>query len=155
MVLQDEGWFVSGMALCVFSADVSRKSKKGAVIGMIFLVMSVLLLRVEVPNPTISFLLGVLACTSVVLLTKAYQDNLAKSSIFKFMSKYTMPIFLMHTICAAPTRSILFKVGITSAWIHIPTGLVVSIGGPILAAIVLKKMKYAEFILYPGKFVEF
>ena len=88
-------------------------------------------------------------------MTKAYQDNLAENCVFKFMSKYTMPVFLMHTICAAPTRSILFKIGITSAWIHIPIGLAVSFGGPILVAIVLKKMKYAEFILYPGKFVGF
>lgn len=155
VVLQDEVWFVSGIGLCMLNANISHKAKKGVAIGMIFLVMSILLLRVEVPNSTISFLLGVLACTSVILITDAYQDCLAKCCIFKFMSKYTMPVFLMHTICAAPTRSILFKIGITTAWIHIPIGLAVSFGGPILVAIVLKKMKYAEFILYPGKLVKF
>lgn len=154
-MLQDVVWFVSGVRLCILSANVSHKAKKGAAIGMIFLVLSVLLLRVEVPDLTISFLLIVLGCTSVVLLTKAYQDNLAKSCIFKFMSKYTIHVFLMHTICAAPTRSILFKIGIVSPWIHIPIGLAVSFGGPILMAIMLKKMKYAEFILYLGKFVKF
>ena len=155
VVLQDEVWFVSGMVLCIFSVNVSNKAKKGVAVGIVFLAMSGLLLRGEVPNLTSSFLLGVLACASVILMTKAYQDNLAESCVFKFMSKYTMPVFLMHTICAAPTRSILFKIGITSAWIHIPIGLAVSFGGPILVAIVLKKMKYAEFILYPGKFVRF
>ena len=155
VVLQDEVWFVSGMVLCIFSVNVSNKAKKGVAVGIVFLAMSGLLLRGEVPNLTSSFLLGVLACASVILMTKAYQDNLAENCVFKFMSKYTMPVFLMHTICAAPTRSILFKIGITSAWIHIPIGLAVSFGGPILVAIVLKKMKYAEFILYPGKFVRF
>lgn len=154
-VLQNEIWFVAGMVLGILSVNVSHKAKKGMAVGIVFLAMSGLLLRVEVPNLTISFLLGVLACTSVILTTKAYQDNLAKSCVFKFMSKYTMPVFLMHTICAAPTRSILFKIGITSAWIHIPIGLVVSFGGPIFVAIILKKMKYAEFILYPGKFMKF
>lgn len=155
VVLQNEVWFVSGMVLCIFSVNVSNKAKKGVAVGIVFLAMSGLLLRGEVPNLTSSFLLGVLACASVILMTKAYQDNLAENCVFKFMSKYTLPVFLMHTICAAPTRSILFKIGITSAWIHIPIGLAVSFGGPILVAIVLKKMKYAEFILYPGKFVRF
>lgn len=113
------GWFVSGMVLCIFSVNVSNKAKKGVAVGIVFLAMSGLLLRGEVPNLTSSFLLGVLACASVILMTKAYQDNLAENCVFKFMSKYTMPVFLMHTICAAPTRSILFKIGITSAWIHI------------------------------------
>ncbi|WP_288604163.1 hypothetical protein [uncultured Phocaeicola sp.] len=152
-MLQDEIWFVGGMVLCILSVNVSNKAKKGVAVGIVFLTMSGLLLRGEA-NLTSSFLLGVFACTSVILMTKAYQDNLAKSCVFKFMSKYTMPVFLMHTICAAPMRSILFKIGITSAWIHIPVGLAVSFGGPILVAIVLKKVKYAEFILYPGKFVK-
>lgn len=155
VVLQDEVWFVSGMGLCMLDANISHKAKKGVVVGIVFLIMSILLLRVEVPDLTISFLLGVLACTSVILITEAYQDSLAKCCVFKFMSKYTMPVFLMHTICAAPTRSVLFKIGITTAWIHIPIGLVVSFVGPILAAIILKKIKYAEFVLYPGKFVKF
>ena len=153
VVLQDEIWFVGGMVLCILSVNVSNKAKKGVAVGIVFLTMSGLLLRGEA-NLTSSFLLGVFACTSVILMTKAYQDNLAKSCVFKFMSKYTMPVFLMHTICAAPMRSILFKIGITSAWIHIPVGLAVSFGGPIFVAIVLKKVKYAEFILYPGKFVK-
>ena len=103
VVLQDEVWFVSGMVLCIFSVNVSNKAKKGVAVGIVFLAMSGLLLRGEVPNSTSSFLLGVLACASVILMTKAYQDNLAENCVFKFMSKYTMPVFLMHTICAAYT----------------------------------------------------
>jgi len=32
---------------------------------------------------------------------------------------------------------------------------VVTFAGPILVGIILKKLKWAEFILYPGKFINF
>ena len=64
-----------------------------------------------------------------------------------------MPVFLMHTLCAAPVRQVLFKIGITNAWVHIPVGLISSFAGPILIAILMRKTKYPEFVMYPGKFM--
>ena len=70
-----------------------------------------------------------------------------------FLAKYTMPIFLMHTLFAAPLRSILMKVGIENAVIHVVLGLGISFVRPIIAAWIMKKTKWMEFFLYPNKLI--
>lgn len=70
-----------------------------------------------------------------------------------FLARYTMPIFLMHTLFAAPMRSVLLKVGIENAIIHVVLGLSISFVGPIIAAWIMKKTKWLEFFLYPNKFI--
>lgn len=67
------------------------------------------------------------------------------------LSKYTMPIFLMHTIMAAALRAALLRIGVTNGIIHISVGLIVSFGGPILAAYIMEKTIWLEFFLYPNK----
>lgn len=71
-----------------------------------------------------------------------------------FLAEYTMPIFLMHTLFAAPLRSVLMKVGIENAVIHVVVGLGISFIGPIIAAWIMKKTRWLEFFLYPNKFVK-
>lgn len=71
----------------------------------------------------------------------------------EFIAKYTMPIFLMHTLFAAPMRSLLLKIRIENAVIHVALGLGISFVGPIIAAWIMKKTKYLEFFLYPNKFM--
>ena len=71
-----------------------------------------------------------------------------------FLAKYTMPIFMMHTLFAAPMRSVLLKLGIGSSVIHVVLGLGISFIGPIIAAWIMKKTKWLEFFLYPNKFVK-
>ena len=70
-----------------------------------------------------------------------------------FLAKYTMPIFLMHTLFAAPLRSVLLKVGVTNAVAHVVLGLGISFAGPIIAAWIMKKTKWMEFFLYPNKLI--
>lgn len=65
-----------------------------------------------------------------------------------------MPIFLMHTLFAAPLRTVLFKLGIQNAVIHVILGIAISFIGPMIAAIIMKKSKWLEFFLYPGKFIK-
>jgi len=74
--------------------------------------------------------------------------------LMAFLYRYTMPIFLIHSIFAATLRSVLLKVGITNVVIHITCGIAISIFGPVIAARVMKKTKYLEFFIYPGKFIK-
>lgn len=57
----------------------------------------------------------------------------------------------MHTLFAAPLRSVLVKVGIENAVIHIVLGLGISFAGPIIAAQIMKKTKWLDFFLYPNQ----
>ena len=68
--------------------------------------------------------------------------------------EYTMPIFLMHTIFAASIRVVLMKIGVHSAVIHVVIGLAISFVGPIIAAEIMKRFRWMEIFLYPGKYIK-
>ena len=151
-VFSNEIWFVIGMCLCVFKVRRMefKKITMGFALSVIFLVLSILLR--DVKNGFVSFLLGLMACTAVVLI---YMDRERQEFVMAFLSKYTMPIFLMHSIFAATLRSVLLKVGIHNAAVHIVCGIAISIFGPVIAAWIMEKTKYLEFFIYPGKFIKF
>ena len=148
-VLIDEIWFVLGMSICVFDVQIRGKKLQGTVIGLLFLGLSVAVYMVDIQNSAMSFVLGLLACAAVILLVAGFEERSGK--MMGFLAKYTMPIFLMHTLFAAPLRSVLLKIGVTNAAIHVVLGLGISFAGPIIAAWIMKKTKWMEFFLYPNK----
>lgn len=98
----------------------------------------------------VTFVIGYMACYAIL----AWISNREIGSFMDYLAKYTMPIFLMHTMFAAPVRAVLIKLGIVNAFIHFSAGLIMSVVGPILAAMIMKKLKYPEFLLYSGKFLK-
>ena len=156
-ILSNEIWFVIGMCLSVFEFKkylLKRSLLIPIAMGVIFLLLSILVYMIGINHGIISFLLGLLACGSVVTLTVKIYENRGQSAAFRILAKYTMPIFLMHTLFAAPLRTLLFKVGIENAVIHVILGIAISFIGPMIAAIIMKKSKWLEFFLYPGKFIK-
>lgn len=154
-VLNYEIWFVLGMLLC--RAEVPQKvDKKGTFIvaGVAFLLLSVLDLKDHYGYLIDSFIMGLLACYAVVGLFIVKDRRGEHSAAMAWLAPYTMPIFLMHSIFVATLRSILLKLGIVSPGIHILAALAIGIIGPIITAIVMKKLKYPEFVMYPGKFIK-
>ena len=74
-----------------------------------------------------SFTMGLLACVAIIMLVAGFEEKFGRG--MDFLAKYTMPIFLMHnTLLAAPTRSVLLKMGVTNAMVHIVLGLGISLG---------------------------
>ena len=148
-VLTNEIWFVLGMIICVFNVQLRGKKLQGTAIGLLFLGLSIAVHMANVQNLAVSFVLGLMACIAVILLVVAHEDKSGKA--MGFLAKYTMPIFLMHTLFAAPLRSALLKIGIANAVVHVTMGLGISFAGPIVAAWIMKKTKWLEFFLYPNK----
>lgn len=111
-VLIDEIWFVLGMSICVFDVQIRGKKLQGTVIGLLFLGLSVAVYMVDIQNSAMSFVLGLLACAAVILLVAGFEERSGK--MMGFLAKYTMSIFLMHTLFAAPLRSVLLKIGVTN-----------------------------------------
>lgn len=141
-----------GMSVCAFDLRLKGKSGRGIIIGILFLGLSIAVYMVDIRNSAVSFALGLMACVAVILLVAGLEDKSGK--VMSFLAKYTMPIFLMHTLFAAPMRSVLLKVGVTNAVAHIGLGLGVSFAGPIVAAWIMKKTKWLEFFLYPNKYMK-
>ncbi len=166
VVLQNEIWFVMGMCLSIGITSCRWKPVKVWIstgLGIVFVVLSILLM--DISNGWISFLLGVLACVVVIELVRKADidrtenygktDGKIKSNVvFAFLSKYTMPIFVMHTLFAAPFRVMLLKIEIENSAVHMVCGITISFIGPIVTAEIMKKMKVLEIFLYPEKFVK-
>ena len=150
-VLSNEIWFVLGMSICAFNVQLKGRKVQGTIFGMLFIILSIVVYTVEIGNSAISFTMGLVACVAVILMVADFEKKFGRG--MDFLAKYTMPIFLMHTLFAAPMRSILMKVGIENAVIHVVLGLGISFAGPIMVACIMKKTKWLEFFLYPNKFI--
>lgn len=148
-VLSNEIWFVLGMSICVFNIHLKDKKMQGMISGCLFVIFSVVIYMKEFHNEGISFAMGLLACEAVIVIVASFENKFGKG--MELLAKYTMPIFLMHTLFAAPIRSILLKLNINNALIHVVIGLSISFSGPIVANMFIEKTKWLEFFLYPNK----
>lgn len=150
-VLSNEIWFVLGMSICVYDVQLKGRKIQGTICGLLFMILSIVVYTAEISGSAISFAMGLLACVAVILIVAGFEEKFARG--MDFLAKYTMPIFLMHTLFATPLRSILMKIGIENAVIHVVLGLVISFAVSIIAAWIMKKTKWLEFFLYPNKFI--
>lgn len=156
-ILDDWIWFVLGMYQAYENMpEIINKRIKislGSVLGAVFMLLSIVVYIYGIEKLYVRFVLGVVACVAVMLLMQGFFEE-DQNRIFGFMAKYTMPIFLMHTMVAAPFRSILLKLGITNLGIHIVLGLIVSFVGPIIAILIIEKIGKLDFIIYPTKYIK-
>jgi hypothetical protein len=60
----------------------------------------------------------------------------------------------MHTLCAAPARIALLKLGIHDLATHAIVGIVISFAAPIAIALIMERFKPLEFLLYPNKAIK-
>ena len=148
-VLSNEIWFVLGMSICAFNMQLKGKRVQGTICGFLFIILSFVVYITQIDGDMVSFIMGLLACIAVIMMVVGFEEKFGRS--MDFLAKYTMPIFLMHTLFAAPLRSVLMKVGIENAVIHVVLGLSISFAGPIIAVWIMKKTKWLEFFLYPNK----
>ena len=148
-------WFVAGMLIALMNTRTYFKNKRVLPVSIatliVFLISSIAICVFELDNGFIKLIIGIFACFGIISLTGYVTANGKQSPLFAFMGKYTMPIFLMHTIFCAPIRSILIKLSIFNPAIHVILGIAVSFAGPILAAVIMHKLKYPEFFIYPRK----
>lgn len=137
------------MSIYTFNVQLKGRKVQGTILGLLFVILSVVVYAAGISGSAISFIMGLLACVAVILMVTDFEEKLGRG--MDFLAKYTMPIFLMHTLFAASLRSVLLKVGVTNAVAHVVLGLGISFAGPIIATWIMKKTKWLEFFLYPNK----
>ena len=120
--------------------------------GLLFIILSILVYTEKISGNVVSFAMGLLACVAVIMMVAGFEKKFGRG--MDFLANYTMPIFLMHTLFAAPLRSVLMKVGIENAVVHVVLGLGISFAGPIIATWIMKKTKWLEFFLYPVDYIK-
>lgn len=145
-----ELWFLCGMLFCFFRKKEKQKMKY--ILTSALLIPMTLLGYNKVMSTAVSVIYeligGMLGCTAVVCFSLKIQERIPKKLIL-FSRRNTLPVFLMHTIFAAGIRSILLKLGVTSATLHIVFGISGSIILPIIAAAVMRKSKWMYFWIQP------
>ena len=151
-LLNNQIWFVAGMCMKTFKWN-EKLNAKTSLLGVLFLVLSIYIYNLNISFKGMGFLLGVMACISVIsIIYYIFREN-KQNKMFGILAKYTLPIFVMHTIFAAGFRSILLKLGVSSTIMHVTLGLIVSFVLPIIAAWIMSKTKFSDALLYPGKYI--
>jgi uncharacterized membrane protein YcfT len=80
---------------------------------------------------------GVASLLALVVL----MDRFKLAGVFRWIGSQSLPIFVAHVIAAAVTRTVLLKAGVTTFWPHLAAGLIAGIGGPIVLALVVQKLR--------------
>lgn len=143
-------WFVIGM--CLSAIDIEKLFSPFSILLFLAAVGIAVLNTMYTLPAFLSYLTGFLACFGIIgFIGFLYRKN-KQTPVFGLLSKYFMPIFLMHTIFAAGIRAVLFKIGITTPIIHIVIGLAASFAGPILAELILDKI-HLDFFVYPLRYL--
>lgn len=140
-VLSNEIWFVIGMCLAIINYEhmISKINKwLSLILGGVFLLLSIIVYYFNIVHFGIQIFLGILASVAVMEAAKMISWKAKWNIMIKYLAQYTMPIFLMHTLWAAPVRIILMKINIEHPVIHIVVGIGISFIGPIVCAIILK-----------------
>lgn len=145
-------WFVAGMAVSYL--DLTKKFKKYQGIYFIaFLILGIIIYYFSDYFIHYKLLLGVLACAGIIGFIGSVSNKNEQGKTLKFLSKYTMPVFLMHTLAAAGIRVILLKLGIENAAIHIVLGGIGTFILPVIAAMIMEKIKL-DILYNPTKYIK-
>lgn len=101
----------------------------------------------------VKYPIGVLACFGVIgTVGWLFRKNI-QPRFLEFLSKYSMSVFLMHTIFSAGLRAVLLKLNITNSALHIIAGVIASFVLPVIAQIIMEKL-HLDFVIYPLKYIK-
>ena len=145
------------MFFCKFGFPFFKKTLSivllSSISGVIFVIGSIFIHIFSVDFEFLAFLLGLCACVSICFVCNFFERFLFIKKISTVLSEFTLPVFLCHTIFAAAIRTILFKLSVTAFVPHLIFGVIFSFLGPVVFVLVLRKIKYSDFIFYPNKYL--
>jgi hypothetical protein len=147
-------WFVLGMLLAYGVIRIGNRLV-GYMSLVLFIISDILFYVIHINIPFGGTIVGVFACFTIIVPVFNYVGGHYRSNVVAFLTQYTMPIFLMHTIFAAPARILLVKVGITNVLLHCIIGVIISFAGPIIAMMIMEYCKPLDFLVYPGRYIKF
>lgn len=142
-------WFVAGMCLSSLGWR-DLLTRRAGIACLAFLPLSVLAFVAGLGEAA-QLALGIVACACVLALCRS-TDPARRPGWLDACARFTMPVFLMHTIFAAGLRVVLVRMGVTSAVVHVPLGLVAGLVGPALAMLAMERLRPLDFLVYPTRY---
>lgn len=98
-------------------------------------------------------LLGIISSVEVIRILSAKRTK--TTGIWKWISKYMLQIYLLHTICAAGIRIILLRLGMKTPGIHLVAGAIFSFVIPVLCAMIAERIRMINFVFFPSKTIAY
>ena len=74
--------------------------------------------------------------------------------ILLFINKYSLVIYLTHTIFTAGSRIILNKFGVANYWVQLPCGMLAGVMIPVIGGWMVSKSPILDFFLHPSKSIK-
>ena len=128
-------WFALGISLSFVNETRIRRLAPFAAPTLLAGAVLLSILTFEPPAGYRRFselFIGLLLCLFVIFAAVAVSPE-HLNRVSAHLSEYFMPVFVMHTICAAGLRILLLKLGVRNLAVHIAVGLVGSFLLPVLA----------------------
>lgn len=146
-------WFVLGQAAVYKKIKLNILFSVFSAISFVALFVSSFLSgwKSEFVNAILTFL-GLMA--TVGLICNFTKNKSYISGIWKYISKYMLQIYLLHTIFAACVRTVLFKIGVTNFLPHLLAGLAASFILPILCAMIADRFYLLNIVFTPTKILK-
>ena len=144
-------WFVLGM-VCVSKNLLLFVNMKIASCLLIFFPLSIIYAQhngIKLAGGGITILGIAMTVSWFFILDRKLPLQSTLRKVLNSISKYTMQIFLLHTICAAPIRVLLLKLGCNKFAMHLTFGVLTSFMLPIIIAIVAEKSKVLNVFFAP------
>lgn len=151
-LFQNMIWFVVGQ-LFMYKQIVVKKEAT-ALLAILFAVLfacrTIFIFKSNFLNAVLT-LLGISASTGAIYsLTNKKTEP---AGLWKYIAKYMLQIYLLHTIFAAGIRAVLFKLGISHIFPHLVMGLIFSFVAPIICAMVAERIWLLNIFFFPIKTV--
>lgn len=149
-------WFCGGMLLAFLNEEKLKKAGKILSLPLLAsgIVLSALIFKENSGfTYTQQFIIGLIFVLFTYLTSIVVSPAWLNRLSFKF-SDYFMPVFVMHTICAAAVRTLLFHIGIQSFILHFIGGMIGSFLIPIIVYMVCKMLTPLMFFFYPSRTIK-
>ena len=152
-LFQNMIWFVAGQFF-VYKQIVLKK-RETVISTLLFIALftckTVCNLDSAFLNATLTlFGLG----ASIGVINNLTNKRTVTGGLWKYLAKYMLQIYLLHTIFAAGIRAILFKLGISHVLSHMAMGLVFSFAMPIFCAVIAERIWPLNIFFFPVKTVK-
>lgn len=115
---------------------------------------TVLIIFGKIENAVFKEIMILFGIYSSILFISLIQNVKFISRFLLFINKYSLQIYLLHTIFTAGIRIILIRFSITNWVLHVIIGTVCGIFFSVLVSVITKKIRFLNFFFFPTKTIK-
>ena len=115
---------------------------------------TVLIIFGKIENAVFKEIMILFGIYSSILFISLIQNVKFISRFLLFINKYSLQIYLLHTIFTAGIRIILIRFSITNWVLHVIIGTVCGILFSVLVSVITQKIRFLNFFFFPTKTIK-